>query len=95
MSHVNETWPSHRTYRTGSLEQEPPIMPTLLSLRPLQPSIRGSLPDDDDQTGSMPLTSNAGANMSQPVDITAQRVGPYVYQAGRSPLKTTLTGPSL
>jgi hypothetical protein len=70
-------------------------MPSLLSLGPLQPSLNGSLPEVEDHTGNMALTTNAGATMSRPVDSATQRSGPYVYPAGRPSLQTTIIGRNL
>ena len=75
------TWPSHQTYN-GPLTQEPPDMTSLLWLGTLQPSLDGSLLQVEDHNGNMPITTNAGATMSQPVDSSVQRLGPYVYPAG-------------
>jgi len=58
-------------------------MTSLLSLSPLQPSLDRSLLQVEDHSGIMPITTNAGADMSQQVDSTVQQLGPYVYPAGR------------
>ena len=58
-------------------------MPSLLCLGTLQPSLDGSMLQVEDNNGNMPITTNAGVNVSQPVDSTVQRLGPYVYPAGR------------
>lgn len=78
---AKRTWPSHQTYN-GPLEQEPPDLPSLRCLGTLQPSLDGSLLQVEDHNGNMPITTNAGATMSQPVDSSVQRLGPYVYPAG-------------
>jgi len=84
--HADKTWPSHQTHENGSFAQEPPPMTSLLSLSPLQPSLDGSMLQVEDHNGNVPITTIAGVNVSQPVDSTVQRLGPYVYPAGRLPL---------